>query len=109
MSELNSSVFYTFCIIGSLYYLKYTNPIQYKNFQSIVNTSSVRYKYKLSLYKLILILNQVQLQNTLTIFNLPYFIEAIYKYKNELEEIKKLKNQVDILYKWSQLYKTNRT
>jgi hypothetical protein len=109
MSDLSSSFFYTFCIIGSLYYLKYTNPVQYENFQSIIDTSSIQYKYKLSLYKLIQILNQIKLQNTLNIFNLPYFIEAIYKHKNELEETKKLKQQVDTLYNWSQLYKSKRS
>jgi hypothetical protein len=50
----------------------------------------------------------IQAQTKLTIFNLPYFIDSIYKYKNELEETKKLKDQAQTLYRWSQLYNSKK-
>jgi len=107
-SDLNSSFFYTLCIIGSLYYLKYTNPTQFDSLESTINSSTLQYKYKLSLYKLIQMLTIIQAQTKLTIFNLPYFIDSIYKYKNELEETKKLKDQAQTLYRWSQLYNSKK-
>jgi len=88
---MSSSIFYTICILGSLYYLKFTNPNKYQEFESSFNSSTT--------LKLSTIIEELKLQedNSLTLINLPSHIQTIYN--NE-----KTKKQASLLYEWSKLF-----